>query len=187
MGENTPFIEVNKDVIIRCQKGDKKAFQELYTLYADAMFNVAVRILSNEEEAKEILQDSFLKVFTNLDKYDQSLSFGSWLKRIVINNSLNALKKRKIKFQQFEIENYAEKEENNDETEIAYSVDTIRKCLLQLPDGYRAVISLYLFENLTHKDISEMLGISEGTSKSQYNRAKKKLIKLLKNVNADVR
>jgi RNA polymerase sigma-70 factor (ECF subfamily) len=187
MNQDSPYKEVNKDIIERCRKGDNSAFHKLYKLYADAMFNVAVRILNNSEEAKEVLQDSFLKAFENLNKYNQNLSFGSWLKRIVINHSLNALKKRKIKFQPFEIENYAEKEEDSTTQEIIYSVETIRECVLRLPDGYRAVVSLFLFEGLSHKEIGGMLGISEGTSKSQYNRAKKKLIQLLKNSNTDVR
>lgn len=178
MGDARNYTDPNLAIIERCRRGDRKAFQELYNLYAKAMFNISVRILNNSDEAEEVLQDSFLKVFGNIDTYDWNYSFGVWLKRIVINRSLDLLKKRKLNFVSIDEINYSEAEEK--EEGIIYDVEMIKKCIRELPDGYRTVISLFLFEDHSHREIAELLGISEGTSKSQYNRAKKKLIELVK-------
>jgi RNA polymerase sigma factor (sigma-70 family) len=172
MGEAPIYKDPNSSIIERCQDGDKKAFRELYDLYNKAMFNVALRILNSSVEAEEVLQDSFLKVFDNIKNYDRRFSFGTWLKRIVINRSLDVLKKRKVNFVPIE---EAEVWEEEDEEEIAFDVNVIIKCVQKLPDGYRTILTLFLFEDHSHKEIAGLLGISEGTSKSQYNRARKKL------------
>lgn len=177
MGDARNYTDPNLAIIERCKKGERTAFQELYSLYAKAMFNISVRILNNSDEAEEVLQDAFLKAFEKIDTYDKNYAFGVWLKRIVINRSLDVLKKRKLNFVSIDDVQYAEHEE---EEEAIYDVEVIKKCIRELPDGYRTVISLFLFEDHTHKEIAELLGISEGTSKSQYNRAKKKLIELVK-------
>jgi RNA polymerase sigma factor (sigma-70 family) len=163
----------------RCKAGEKKAFHELYHLYSKAMFNIAVRIINNKEEAEEALQDSFLKAFENIQKFDGKNSFGVWLKRIVINRSLDVIKKRKINFVPIGENDFAEDEPEVDD-EIIYDVETIKASVLQLPDGYRTILILFLFEDYSHKEIAEVLNISEGTSKSQYSRARKKLVELMK-------
>ena len=185
MTDTTKYTDTNHLIVIRCKRGEKKAYQELYSLYSKAMFNVSFRILNNSEEAKDVLQDSFTKAFRKIASFDEKHSFGTWLKRITINSSLDVLKKRKLNFISLEDEHYisseaidAEIEDDDDET--IYDVETIRDCVLKLPDGYRTVLSLYLFEEYSHREIAEFLNISEGTSKSQYNRAKKKLIDLIK-------
>lgn len=177
MGDNPNYTDVNIAIIERCQKGERKAFQELYNLYAKAMFNISVRILNDSNEAEEVLQDSFLKAFEKIDTYDKRYAFGVWLKRIVINRSLDILKKRKLKFVQIDESDF--KEEQDEEN--IYDVEAVKKCIQELPDGYRTILSLFVFEDYSHKEIAEQLNISEGTSKSQYNRAKKKLIELVKN------
>ncbi|MBK7128253.1 MAG: RNA polymerase sigma factor [Crocinitomicaceae bacterium] len=185
MTDTTKYTDTNHLVVTRCKKGEKKAYKELYGLYSKAMFNVSLRILNNNEEAKDVLQDSFTKAFQKIASFDEKHSFGVWLKRITINSSLDVLKKRKLNFISLEDEHYMASEiiddENADEDDEAiYDVETIRDCVLKLPDGYRTVLSLYLFEEYSHREIAEFLNISEGTSKSQYNRAKKKLIDLIK-------
>ncbi len=177
MGNVPNYTDVNLAIIERCQKGERKAFQELYNLYAKAMFNISVRILNNTGEAEEVLQDSFLKAFQKIESYDKNYSFGVWLKRIVINSSLDVLKKKKLNFVSIDEANY--REEEIDEESI-YDVEAIKNCISELADGYRTVLTLFLFEEYSHKEIAEVLNISEGTSKSQYNRAKKKLIELVK-------
>lgn len=177
MGDIPKYTDVNIAIIERCQKGERAAFQELYNLYAKAMFNISVRILNNTNEAEEVLQDSFLKVFEKLETYDKNYSFGVWLKRIVINRSLDVLKKRKLNFVAIDDSDFREEEP---EEESIYDVEQIKKCIKELPDGYRTILTLFVFEDCSHKEIADLLGISEGTSKSQYNRAKKKLIELLK-------
>lgn len=179
MGQTRTYTDPNLAIIERCQKGERKAFQELYNLYAKAMFNISLRILNNTPEAEEVLQDSFLKAFNKIETYDPKYAFGVWLKRMVINASLDVLRKRKVVLVPLEDVQYTHEEDAN-EDEITYDVDTVKKCMAQLPDGYRTILSLYVFEDHTHKEIAELLRISEGTSKSQYNRAKKKLIELVK-------
>ncbi len=178
MGEIRNYTDPNLAIIVRCQRGEKRAFQELYNLYAKAMFNISLRIVNNAEEAEEVLQDSFLKAFEKIASYDQSYAFGSWLKRIVINASLDVLRKRKVVLVSLDDVHIAQEEDEDEE--VDYDIATIKKRISELPDGYRTILSLYLFEDHTHKEIAEMLGISEGTSKSQYNRAKKKLLELVK-------
>lgn len=176
MGNIPKYTETNLELIERCKKGERKAFQEIYNLYAKAMFNVSVRILNNTDEAEEALQDAFLKAFEKIDSYDKNYAFGAWLKRIVINRSLDVLRKKKINFVSIEEADYIEEDK---EEESIYDVEAINKCIAELSDGYRTVLTLFLFEEYSHKEIAALLGISEGTSKSQYNRAKKKLIELV--------
>src|SRR5215213_3497879 len=109
------YTEVNSVVIQRCKNGDRKAFHELYHLYAKAMFNVSLRILNNTEEAEEVLQDSFLKVFEKINRYDPKYSFGAWLKRIVINGSLDVLKRKKLILVPLNGMQYAQEEEVQEE------------------------------------------------------------------------
>jgi len=183
MADTRIYTDVNSAIIERCKKGERRAFHELYNLYAKAMFNISLRILNNTEEAEEVSQDSFLKIFEKIKTYDPAYSFGAWLKRIVINGSLDVLKKRKLVFVPLDGTQYAQEEDNPDDPDgyrENLDVETIKKCVAELPDGYRTILSLFLFEDYSHKEIANLLGISEGTSKSQYNRAKKKLIELVK-------
>ncbi len=179
MGDARNYTDPNLAVIERCRNGDRTAFRELYNLYAKAMFNISLRILNNSDEAEEVLQDSFLKVFSKIDSYDKTYAFGAWLKRIVINGSLDVLKKRKVNFVSLDEAQYCH-EEDIDEDDALCGVEILKKCIAELPDGFRAVLTLFVFEEYSHKEIAKELGISEGTSKSQYNRAKKKLIELVK-------
>jgi RNA polymerase sigma factor (sigma-70 family) len=137
-----------------------------------------MRIINNETEAEDIMQEAFLKAFSKIDTYKGEVSFGAWLKKIVINRSLDHLKKKKLKF-----------EEINEKTNqiIDYQMETkevnvqvIKDAIQKLPDGYRVVLSLYLIEGYDHEEISEILGISNSNSRTQYLRAKNKLRELLK-------
>jgi RNA polymerase sigma factor (sigma-70 family) len=176
---NTPtYTDVNSAIIERCKTGERKAFYELYNLYSKAMFNISLRIVNNAPEAEEVLQDSFLKVFERIGTYDEKYSFGSWLKRIVINGSLDVLRKRKLDFVSLDEATYVKEEPEEEDT--IYDVSILKKCLAELPDAQRTIISLFLFEDHSHKEIAELLGISEGASKTQYNRAKNKLTELIK-------
>ena len=141
------------------------------------MFNTAYRMLGNVEEAQDVLQDSFVSAFRNLSSYRGEASFGSWLKRIVINKTINASKKQ---LEHSSVEDYDFVEEQEEEQyKYSYSIESVKEAMTELPNGFRQVLTLYLFEGYDHKEIGEILGISESTSKSQYNRAKKKLRELL--------
>lgn len=143
------------------------------------MYNVGFRIVQNEEEAQDVLQEAFISAFRNLDGYRGDATFGSWLKRIVVNKALNAVSRRR--FEPIpENEDWDIAEPDNDVTYRGeLSVDRVKKAISQLPEGYRAVLSLYLMEGYDHQEIAGIMGITESTSKSQLNRAKAKLRELL--------
>ena len=141
------------------------------------MYNVCLRMLGHEVEAEDVMQESFLKAFTKIDTYEGKVSFGAWLKKIVINRSLDELKKRKVKFEELN-------EKIPDEVPVSLEISEIqmeklKKTISQLPDGYRVVLSLHLLEGYDHEEIAEILGISNGSSRSQFLRAKLKLRQML--------
>ena len=175
-------MDLNIQLINDCKNGSKTAYEELYRLYVKAMYNISIRITNDSAESEDILQESFLSAFSNIDNLKENALFGSWLKRIVINKSIDFVKKRKLKFISFDtVENIQIEEEFEDESEINYTIESVNKAIKLLPDGFRTVLTLYLFEDYSHKEIAETMGISENTSKTQYLRAKKKLITLLSN------
>lgn len=144
------------------------------------MFNVSMRITNDYAEAEDVLQEAFISAFKNLHTYKAEASFGSWLKKIVVNASINAIRKRRaalVPLEQGAAEHIPD-ETADDETD--WQVDKVRRAMQRLPDGYRVVLSLYLLEGYDHAEISEILAISESTSKSQYSRARKKLIELMR-------
>lgn len=135
-------------------------------------------MLKNELDAEDILQNSFVDIYTKLHTFRHQSTIGAWIKRIVVNNCINFLKKRRLHFEELNERhsNYKEEEEHYDQP---LSVEAINKAIFELPQGYRVVFSLYMMEGYDHKEIGEILEISEATSKSQYSRAKKKLRELL--------
>ncbi len=147
------------------------------------MFNVSYRILNQQEEAEDVLQEAFVKMFHQIGSYRAEASFGAWFKRIVINQSLNRLKQRnreRVQIENLTKEKYDQGEENDEISVPKATIAEIQNAMELLPEGYRLVFVLYLFEEYSHQEIAEELGISVSTSKSQLNRAKKKLKELLK-------
>jgi RNA polymerase sigma factor (sigma-70 family) len=172
---NSVSVHLHEELIARCREGDEKAFHSVYKLYSKAMYNVSYRITGREEDAEDVLQESFISAFRNLNHYRGDSTFGSWLKRIVVNRSINVIRMRKMESLP-EDENVDVPEE--EPTEIyreELTVEKVRISIMSLPDGYRSVLSLYLLEGYDHQEIAEILGITESTSKSQLNRAKAKL------------
>lgn len=139
------------------------------------MFNTALRITGNEDDAADVLQDAFVSAFQNLNSYREDASFGAWLKRIVINKALNQVQRLKRDLMLAENIKEDASEFEPEKTEPSYTVDQVKRAMNELPSGFRTVLSLYLFEGYDHKEISEILRITESTSKSQYKRAKDKL------------
>jgi RNA polymerase sigma-70 factor (ECF subfamily) len=171
------YQNIYQDLIDRCRVGDPKAQFELYKLYYKPMYNVCLHLIGNEVEAEDVMQEAFLKAFTRIDTYEGKVSFGAWLKKIVVNRSLDELKKRKVKFVELN-------EKIPDEEPVSLNVSEIqmeklKKSIQQLPDGYRVVLSLYLLEGYDHEEISQILGISNVSSRSQFMRAKQKLREIL--------
>lgn len=163
------------DLIDRCRGGDKQAFKAIYTLFSRAMYNVSYRITGRGEDADDVLQESFISVYKNLAHYRGDSTFGSWLKRIVINRSINVLRMRRMELLPEGTDFDVIEEEVAEGYKEELTVEHVKKCLMKLPDGYRSVLTLYLIEGYDHEEIASILGITTSTSKSQLNRAKAKL------------
>ena len=169
----------HRRLVKRCIDGDRNAHYQLYHQYSKAMYNVALRLMKDRAEAEDILQNSFVDVFANLGRFRGDASLGSWIKRIVINNCLSELKKRKLFLEELEDKHVGVADEVQAVDDPDYSVQRIKQAMDLLPDGYRTVFSLYLLEGYDHAEISTIMGISEATSKSQLSRAKQKVKELV--------
>jgi len=174
----TVYIDKHVELVNECRTGSRKAQFELYKLYASAMYNVALRIVNDDAEAEDVLQEAFLDAFNRIKDFRQETTFGLWLKQIVINRAINYLRKRKLDLISLDEVEVAD-EPNYDESETVLKVEAIKAAMNELPDGYRVVLTLYLFEGYDHEEIAHILKITENTSRSQYMRAKRKLNSLL--------
>lgn len=159
-----------------CKNGSRKAQFRIYKLYSKAMYNLAFRFMNNHEDAQDALQETFIDCFRNIQSFRNESTFGVWLKRICINHCINQIRKRNllISFRE-EIPDKMVEEEPDSQFNISEIFSSIEK----LPDGYRIILTLYLLEGYDHSEISQILGITESTSKSQYSRAKDKLRKMI--------
>ena len=166
--------EIAQRILIEgCRNQNRQSQQKIYELYADAMYSTSVRILGNSMDAQDIIQESFIDAFNKIDSFKENSTFGAWLKRIVINKSLNELKKKKLVFE--EVDTQSNVFETDNYTEPEYSIEMVQKAVAELSDGYRTIFNLFAFEGYSHKEIANELGITESTSKSQFNRAKKRI------------
>ncbi|MFO8234037.1 MAG: sigma-70 family RNA polymerase sigma factor [Bacteroidales bacterium] len=176
---DTLYKNIHQDIIDRCKKGEQKAQFQLYKLYYKAMYNTSYRIINNQMEAEDIMQEAFLKAFDKIHTYSGKVSFGAWLKRIVINHTLDKIKKKKIDFSSLENKHYELQDDSPptdiEEEQTSEKVEDIREAITELPDGFRIVLSLYLLEGYDHEEIGKILNITSSTSRSQYTRAKNKL------------
>ena len=182
MTDEPGYLNIHQEYIDRCRKGDRRAQFEIYRLYFKSMYNTSLRIVRDPQEAEDIMQESFLSAFVKINTYSGKVSFGAWLRKIVINNSLDALKKKRLLTKELD-EDINEKtgiEEETDEDFTNIKIEDIMEAVHELPDGYRVVLSLKLFEGYDHDEIAEILGISSSSSRSQFTRAKQKLILVLK-------
>lgn len=174
------YVNTHRELVEKCKRGDRQSQFELYRLYSKSMYNICLRMVKDEFEAEDILQNAFLDVFTKLNTFKFESAVGAWIKRIVVNNCINALKKRRLQFSELEDKHGNIKSDDHlDASAEGMSVEAIKNALFELPDGYRVVFSLYMLEGYDHQEIGEILGISEATSKSQYSRAKQRLRDIL--------
>lgn len=141
------------------------------------MYNTSLRILKDRQEAEDILQESFLTAFDKINQFQSESSFGNWLKKIVINKSINKLKTKKITLVDDNLLQTLPEEEEQSNAYNQFDVIKLNQLIKELPEGYRVILSLYLFEGYDHEEIGEVLKISPSTSRSQYLRAKQKLKK----------
>lgn len=173
-------LVTEQNVWIReAQKGNELAAFNLYRSYSRAMYNSLIRMVRDEDIAKDLLQEAFIKAFNNLDKLTEVKAFGGWLKRIVVNTGLEYVRKKKYVFEDID-EVHAEISE--DEPFEECDVVAIHAAIKELPDGCRTVLSLHIFEGFKHSEIAKQLGISESTSKTQFRHAKLLLKKKLTHI-----
>jgi RNA polymerase sigma factor (sigma-70 family) len=184
--ETKLYIDRTVDLVERCKLGERKAQYELYRQYAKAMYNVSLRILNHGSEAEDSLQEAFLDAFNHIHSFRGQSTFGAWLKQIVVNRAINHLRGRRVELVELDTTRMGDEDgldwadsDPCDETGINYDVERIRQAMQKLSEGYRVVLSLYLFEGYDHEEIGHILKISETTSRTQFMRGRKKLLELL--------
>jgi RNA polymerase sigma factor (sigma-70 family) len=171
---------ISTQLIEDCRKGKQEAFNQVYKTCAKGVYNAIWRIVRNDAEAEDLLQETFISAFTSLENFRGDASLFGWIKRIAVNKSLNAIKRNKLTLVDEEISDHNIAEDESDTWQDApLEVSQIKSKMELLPEGFRLVLTLYLFEEYSHKEIAVALGISESTSKTQYIRGKKKLRELL--------
>lgn len=166
-------------MIEKLRAGNRKAQFEVYQRYVKAMLNTANRIVNDPAEAEDVLQEAFVDAFTGIHRFKGESTFGAWLKRIVINKSIDALKKRRLQLTPLEDYHQPADDSYEGDADQDWTVEQVKRGIDELPEGFRLVLSLFLIEGYNHEEIAHILDISESTSKSQYHRAKKKLREIL--------
>jgi RNA polymerase sigma factor (sigma-70 family) len=158
-----------EDIIKGCRNNNRRAQEELYHLYKGVLFSLCLKYCRNEAEAEDNLQNSFIEIFSNINKYRGAGTFEGWIKRITINKAINSYKKT---LQLVPLKDNFTGDTDVGTDEINISADTILEFVQQLPDQYRLIFCLYELDDYPHKEIATMLSISESTSKSNLHRAK---------------
>ncbi len=170
------------DIIEKCKQNDRKAQLQLYNQYCDGMFVVAKRFVKDSFEAEDIVQEAFIKAFMKLHQYKAEVTFGAWLKRIVINKSIDLLKSKKQELLELdEVHMKVVDTDYEDEwlVDDAITIDEVKDAINRLPDKYKFVVMMFLIEGYDHQEIAEVLNISETASRTQLSRGKTKLKELL--------
>lgn len=162
-------------LIASCRKGERRAQKELYETYSRKMMGVCLRYVNDRETARDILQDGFVKVFAGMDSYTASGSFEGWMRRIFVNCALEYLRKSDVLREATNLDNTAELIHPDSSVISDMSAEELMKLVRELPVGFRTVFNMFAIEGYSHKEIGEMLNITESTSRSQYTRAKQLL------------
>lgn len=171
--------ETTAHLIEGCRKGNRSAQLTLYKQYARQLYIACLRIVGNVPEAEEAMQDTFLKIFTRLDQYHEEQCFEAWMQRIAIHTAIDYVRRKTPDWEELS-DNYAEPDTDGvNEEAIQYSVDQIKTATHKLPDGYRIILSLYLFEGYDMEEIASILQIQPPSVRSQYLRAKRKLLNII--------
>lgn len=169
------------DIIEQCKANNRRAQLKLYKQYCDGMFCVAMRFLKNANDAEDVLQDSFIKAFQKIEQFKGDVTFGAWLKRIVINKSIDFLKTKQEKLVELD-EGYMHVEDDDDwSIDMGISLDEVKQTIESLPEKYKYVVMMFLLEGFDHGEISQVLNISESACRTRLSRGKGFLKELLKN------
>jgi RNA polymerase sigma factor (sigma-70 family) len=174
---NSDISDINAVLVKRAADGDEAAFNEIYKNISGKMYAICLRYAADADEANDIFQDGFIKLYRNLGAYRGEGSFEGWARRVFVTTSLDALKKKKVQFSDLEEDiNIAAKDTT---VYDKLNLDHLMNIITKLPNSYRTIINLHVIENYSHKEIGEMLGISESGSKSKLHQAKNYLKNLL--------
>ena len=169
-------------LIEQCKAHNPKAQMQLYKQYCDGMFVVASRYMKDTAAAEDALQEAFIKAFTKLHQYKGDVTFGAWLKRIVVNTCLDAIKARKLELNTINEETLSIVEEDSWEVDDSVTADQVAQAIERLSEPYRSVVKLFLMEGYDHQEISEIMQISESASRTNLHRGKKQLKEQLKDL-----
>lgn len=169
-----------QQLVSECKKGDRKAQEEIYALFSSQMYVVSQRYSKSQQEAEDVLQEAFIKIFKNISTYRGDSTLGSWIKRIVVNTALNSQRSKIYMFPMSDISELQNDEEHSFSL-TGFSMSELLAMIRALPEGCQAIFNMYAIEGYSHKEIGEQLNVSEGTSKSQYSRAKVLLRKMIDN------
>ncbi len=175
----TKYIDIHSQLIDECRNGSSKAQFEVYKLYYKAMYNTCLRFVRDPMEAEDIMQEAFLAAFRNIDSFRGEVSFGSWLKRIVVNRSLDVLKKKSLDLEPLEEGRTIIDTDDDRDYEANYKVEQVKKAIALLPDSYRVLLTLHLFEGYDHEEIAQIMEMSNAAVRTGYSRARKRLQELL--------
>lgn len=171
--------DIHQDLIEACRHQNRNAQIRIYELYFKALYNTSLRIVSNTAEAEDIMQESFLEAFRKIEDYRGEGSFGAWLKRIVVNNSINHLRKKRemisLDESNIELRDPAPDEQEYSEN-VFCRLEEIREGIKKLPENYRILISLHLLEGYDHEEMAEIFNTTNGNIRVKYLRAKQKLL-----------
>lgn len=157
----------------KCRKGDAKAQFAIYKAYYKQMYNVALRILNHTAEAEDVMQEAFLAAFDKLDAFSGEVSFGAWLRRIVVNRALDALRQRKMQLE--DVDNVVVKADEELVDDADSKLAMVKKVMGGLPDNQRILLNLYLFEGYSHEEIATILDMKHGAVRTAYARARLRL------------
>ena len=171
--------DIHQDLIEACRHQNRNAQIRIYELYFKTLYNTSLRIVSNTAEAEDIMQESFLEAFRKIEDYRGEGSFGAWLKRIVVNNSINHLRKKRemisLDESNIELRDPAPDEQEYSEN-VFCRLEEIREGIKKLPENYRILISLHLLEGYDHEEMAEIFNTTNGNIRVKYLRAKQKLL-----------
>jgi RNA polymerase sigma factor (sigma-70 family) len=177
---------MNEESLIKaCVAKDPKGQRLLFDTYAPKMLSVCMRYIKDRERAEDVLQDTFVKVFQNIHKFKLEGSLEGWIRRIAVNTALDQIRKDKKHQTDLELDNVAFELPELSHTVEKLQAEYLLKLVQALPDGYRMVFNLYAIEGYNHKEIAEMMSITESTSKSQYSRAKNAIREVLEKLNIE--
>lgn len=176
------MLKKEEAIIKGCLKGNQIAQMQLYDLYCNTMLNIVCRYLKNREDAKDVMQESFLKAFNNIQNYNKTYPFSTWLKRIMINNSIDYLRKKKIDFVDIDANQLSIIDDNDWSINSGISKESVINAIDELSTKYQLVLKLYLIEGYNHEEIAQILDIPIKTSRTHLRRGKLQLQDLLKNI-----